>query len=150
MQTHPEEDLTTLEESSSRGNGYYWAAVQPSKNLLEIRDFSWTNPDAAPLQDGDFLDGQQPRAAVTEPDNSCSHPGIDPELDDFLSNHLASRTLMDYRNTFELSRKRWKPWNPFSRSPSLTPATWNIFTTPALNFLQSSTLDLHLLSSMTD
>ena len=109
MPTHPEEDLTTLEESSSRKWLLEELQSNPHINLLEIQDFSWTIPESAPLQDGDFRDGQQLRAAVPQPDDSCSHPRIDPELDDFLSNHLASGTLMDYRNTFELSRQRWKP-----------------------------------------
>ena len=56
--------------------------------------------EAAPLQRGDLHGGQGPRAALPEPADSSSHPGLDPDLDDFLSNHLAPGTLKGYRGSF--------------------------------------------------
>ena len=56
--------------------------------------------EAAPLQGGDLHGGQQPRAPLPEPADSGSHSRVDPDLDDFLSNHLATGTLKGYRGSF--------------------------------------------------
>ena len=56
--------------------------------------------EAAPLQGRDRDGVQGLGAPLPEPTDSGSHPGIDPELDDFLSNHLATGTLKGYRGSF--------------------------------------------------
>ena len=68
--------------------------ANPSRLAKGARD------EAALLQGRDLHGVQELGAPLPEPADSSSHPGVDPELADFLSNHLATGTLKGYRGSF--------------------------------------------------